>query len=621
VLKRPAHRYTIRGISIPFRKDFTMRLHTVLALLLFLAPQVARAQETPEQLLSAGTQIYLRWDGVDAHRAAFEKSALGAMLKGDTGKFFDGVVKQLQQSAGSALTVAGLLSGKPPEQLEKLQADASEATKLLGLFSEKGLILAVEGRAILPAPQAQATLIIPDAGDKSKALFGAIKLIAGLADIPIKETKTLERTVFSIQAEPVHITWWLEGKHAVLLVGTDKPEDAVKRMRTGNHARLVSSPMFKKLTEFKDFETAARAYVDVAGIVKLAALLGKEATEIIDILGLNGLKTITFHSGFEGNAERGLVVIDAPGPRKGLLSLLNGKPFKLGDVPPLPDDVISWQMASFDPAGSWDRIVGLIETVVAVLAKDQLPMVQEAIKQIDITLGVNLRQDVLGALGEYIVQYASPSEGAFSVSQAILLKVKDADKLQTSLDKLVRNLSKATGLDISLKKRKYRDVEVREVHVKQQGFIFLPTYAIHKGWLVLGYYPQTVQGYILRANGEVPAWKPDGKVMASLEKMPQEWTAISVSDPRPTVKMLAALAPLVAASVNSFAGDNYVDVGLMPNAHEMCKHLFPNVSVTTDDGKQLVSHTRASLALPFDLGGSLDSLFLAFAFASLANGF
>src|SRR5262249_38386848 len=147
----------------------------------------------------------------------------------------------------------------------------------------------------------------------------------------------------------------------------------------------------------------------------------------------------------------------------------------LGDVPPLPDDVISWQMASFDPAGSWDRIVGIVETVVAVLAKDQLPMVQEAIKQIDITLGVNLRQDVLGALDEYIVQYASPSEGAFSVSQAILLKVKDADKLQTSLDKLVRNLSKATGLDISLKKRKYRDVEVREVHVKQQGFIFLPT--------------------------------------------------------------------------------------------------------------------------------------------------
>ena len=39
---------------------------------LFLIPAIGRAEEPPERLLSAGTQIYFRWDGIGPHRAAYE---------------------------------------------------------------------------------------------------------------------------------------------------------------------------------------------------------------------------------------------------------------------------------------------------------------------------------------------------------------------------------------------------------------------------------------------------------------------------------------------------------------------------------------------------------------------
>src|ERR1700730_686384 len=58
-----------------------------LVCLLILVPGVASAQNVPERLLPGGSQIYLRWDGIDKHRAAFDKTALGKMLKEDTGKF------------------------------------------------------------------------------------------------------------------------------------------------------------------------------------------------------------------------------------------------------------------------------------------------------------------------------------------------------------------------------------------------------------------------------------------------------------------------------------------------------------------------------------------------------
>ena len=97
------------------------------------------------------------------------------------------------------------------------------------------------------------------------------------------------------------------------------------------------------------------------------------------------------------------------------------------------------------------------------------------------------------------------AEGPFTLGQTFLVKVKNPDKLHAALDQAIKAIGQATGADVSVKKKKYRGVELREVHVHQQGFFFLPTYAMHDGWLVLGYYPQNVQGYILRATGEVPA--------------------------------------------------------------------------------------------------------------------
>jgi hypothetical protein len=107
----------------------------------------------------------------------------------------------------------------------------------------------------------------------------------------------------------------------------------------------------------------------------------------------------------------------------------------------------------------------------------------------------------------------------------------------------------------------------------------------------------------MRANGELPSWQPDASVTANLDKFPKEFHSISVSDPRPTVSQVLALAPAVLGLLNTFLPDLRLDVGLLPNAQEATRHLFPNVSVVSDNGKTLRMETRASLALPFALAG------------------
>ncbi len=576
-----------------------------IAVVLLYVPTLARAQDAPEDLLPAGTQLYVRWDGIDAHRPAYEKTALGKMLQGDTGKFVTAVFNQLQDTLGGSLTVQQLLVGAAPDRLQKIQADATEAPKLLGVLGRDGFVLGVEVRGLEP-PDGQVTLILPNAGAKPAPFFSTLRLVAAVAQAEVKETKIADRAVSHLMAGPVQVAWWVEGKHAVLVASTESPQLAVKRM-TGKGERLTANPLFQKVKGFDKFETGARAFVDVAALVKIAKTRGEEVTKVIDGLGLDGLQSLTFHSGFDGVAERSLIEWNMPGPRKGILRLLNKKTFTLADVPPLPADVVSWSMTNFDPGIFYDVGVQTAENVVRLVAPDEAGQVKEFIDKADTALGINIRKDLLEALGDQIVVYNSPAEGPLTLGQTFLIKVKNADKLQEGLDQAVKGLTQATGAEISVKKKKYRGVDLREVHVRQQGFIFVPSYAIYKDWLVIGYFPHSVQGFILRAaTDEVPVWKPGPRVRASLDKLPKEFISISVSDPRPSVNQLLSIGPIIGQTVNSFAPDIKFDVGSLPNAHEATRHLFPNVTVVSDDGKTLRFETRASLALPFDLAG-LDS--------------
>ncbi len=578
-----------------------MRRRAGFALLLLLFPLLARAEETPEQLLPAATQVYLRWDGVEAHRAAYDKSALGQMMQGDTGAFVNELYGQLQDGLSALLTVDQLLGGVAPDKLAKMQADANEAAKLLPTLSKNGFILAGEVRDV-EGPNWQATLILPDSGPKAEPLPAALRLIAALAKLPVKDVKSGDVTAHSIGDTYLYATWWQEGKNSVLVLSSDKPEDLLKRMHQDG-PRLDANPLFKRVKGFDKFETSARAFVDVAALTKVASSRGKEFDKLIKDLGLDDLKSLVYYSGFDGEAERGLVEWDMPGPRKGLLTLLNGKPFTLADVPPLPPDVISWSMTNFDSGAFYDTAYLGAEDVFAIAAPEQVPAVKAFAKAADEALGVDLRKDLLDSLGDKVVMYTSPSEGPLSLGMTLMIRVKDAKKAQEALDQVVKGLGKVSGAEVTLKKKTYHGVEMREVHVTAQGFIFVPSYVIYKDWLVIAPYPQQVQGCILRAKGDLAAWKPNQRVQKSLAELPKEFISISYDDPRPTIREVLSIAPLIGGTVNSFTPDSKFEVGSLPNAQEATERLFPNVAVTTDDGKTLRVETRASLSLPVDVTG------------------
>ncbi|MCI0380523.1 MAG: hypothetical protein L0215_23295, partial [Gemmataceae bacterium] len=558
-----------------------MARRTWLSLILLCAPAIAQAQNVPERLLPAGSQIFLRWDGVEPHRAAYNKSALGQFLSGDAGKFLAEVWKYGM----------GLLES----QLPNLGVDANASLLLKEVpdtifgVSKHGFLIGLEVESLNP-PKARAVLVFPHYGG-DKGVIALVKKASAMGNLPIQETKVGNRVVHHMSKAPVHVGFWTEpDDDAVFYIGTDAAPAYAESIGKGGFA---TSATYKKLAGFKEFETWGRAYVDIPSLLKTIGGLAPQAEQIIGDLGLKGLGGVTFQSGFDGPAERSILEIETPGPRKGLLALLNRKTFTLADLPPLPNDLTSISASNFNPKNLFEGIITIAETAVGVFAPGF--DLREGIKQVEGILGVKLGDDLFGSFGDMSVSYSSGSEGL--LSGVYLFKVNDEKKLAGAIDSLFAAIPQLPGLEVNLKKRDFHGGKLMELVLRtDQGDYSVGAMTIQKGWFMLGGLPQSVYGFLLRSKGELPTWKASPEVQTALAAFPKEFTAISISDPRPAVQFFLSLAPTALSLSNSFLplalpGAPTFDLSVIPHAQYATRGLFPNVTVTTDDGKKIRSET------------------------------
>jgi hypothetical protein len=573
----------------------------VLGLLFVLLPGVALAQGVQENYLPAKSQIYFRWDGMQTHQAAFDKTALGVMMKGDTGKFLHELWEFTHENLKNAAQAE-------PRIVPMLK----DFTKLIGTMHTNGLVLAVEVEKLNP-PHVQAVMVFPKAAGESGTVMPLIQKIADETKAEVKTVKVGKRFVNTIDVEFLKIGWWGQGNDAVLFLGTTDPVAYAKDIdakKTG----LADHPLYKKVKAFKEFETASRGFIDFTSTLEVIADVAPPAGPIIDETGLKGLKSITFVSGFDGPAERSVVDVDMPSPRKGLLSLTSQKKISMKVLPALPNDITGFTASSVTVNKSYGEFVNLAHGIIKVFDADKADEVKDAIKAFEGAVGVDISKDLFGSFGDVLVAYSSPSEGILGSGAVVAVQVKDGKKIAITLDKLLKAIPANPVGEIALKKKAYRGGEIMQIGLTGMASQELASVGIYKNWLIYSKYPQPVKGFIMRQEGVLPTWKADAALTKVLGQFPEEFTSITVSDPRPTVQTLLAAAPLVLGTINQFGsigarlagqfgggGFDYrpFDIDMIPHAQEATMHLFPNVTISTDDGKRVRTESRSSLALPF----------------------
>ena len=122
-----------------------------------------------------------------------------------------------------------------------------------------------------------------------------------------------------------------------------------------------------------------------------------------------------------------------------------------------------------------------------------------------------------------------------------------------------------------------------------------PSLCVDKDWLFFGLTAKAVESCLLRVDGKLPRWKPTADEQKMLGGAPNEFVALSLSDPRPIYGSLVSLAPAWVPFIEQsfqIAGSNGATGGSakrtallleMPTAETVTRPLFPNVSTWTSD--------------------------------------
>jgi hypothetical protein len=335
---------------------------------------------------------------------------------------------------------------------------------------------------------------------------------------------------------------------------------------------------------------------------------------------LNGLKAVVFNSGFEGRESRAIWEIDLPGERKGLGKVLARQPIGLNDLPPMPPDVSRFSALRVDPTATYDAGIMAVEALTMFerdIGGEEGKTPAETIKnrreflerEFEKLIGINVRDDILPHVGDKVVMFQSPTEGLSVLGTVFCFSLKDPAKLKSVADRINRGLETIASAPIKVKKKMLMGVEMRELYSRGFGFV-TPTYAFVDDWLVVAIHPQPVQGFILRTKGELDKWKPDAATAARLAKMPADGCGLQFCRPESTAQNLCVLGPLLIGQLSLFGRFNQsesdydpLDVGLVPNGHEVAKHLFPNLTVTRDDGRSIRIEVNESFSVPGEFIG------------------
>ncbi len=573
-----------------------------LVLVALMVPGVTQAQDKLDHLLPAGSQIYIHWDGVEAHKADADKLAVMKMWKGETGDFIRGLWKYIE--------VVGKEAATPEIGAEMAGAVFDEFGGLLKTIGNKGVSVGFELQAIEPFKM-QLTLAFPNGGGKAKSPLSFMTTMSKLdKENKIKNVKHGDRHIHFTQVDRFYFAWWAEGKDAIWSVGTTEPVALIKEMEK-NKDGLGGNNLYKEVHGFKEFPIWSRGYFDMASLLNVAGKAAPIVGKVSETLGLDSIKSIAFYSGFDGPAERAVTLTNlAKGPKKGIMKAISGKTFTLNDLPPMPADLRGFSAGTVDWTGAYDTTVDFVDLLL-----NQLPFgmqdVKQAIKYFEKNNNVDVGA-VIKSLDHLYASYSAAAEGPLGFGQTQLLKVKDEKKLDTELTKLLKLAEKESNGIVKLTSQKYHGAALHNLAFVQPGTdteVSSLWFTIHKGWLAMANYPQPLKGYVLRANGDLPTWKASAEVTARLKPFPTEFASISIDDPRPTVKLvLSVLPPLVqigqialdqAAMGNLKLPGKKFDISLIPNAYEATRHLFPNVTVTTIDGNTIRAESRSSLMLPF----------------------
>lgn len=261
---------------------------------------------------------------------------------------------------------------------------------------------------------------------------------------------------------------------------------------------------------------------------------------------------------------------------------------------------------------------GLIGKAIDAAAAQGQP-VNEQLAEFENRTGVNLRTDVLEALGGSVIGYMSDSTGGSSILSGVLLVgVTDHERLASASTKLMAaaNLLASAvpteGGAIRLVRWSHDGDEIVTLRFQGLPIPLELSYAVTKSWLILGPTPQAVIAASRQARGAGDKGILSNPAFAGVASKSDNCVALAFLDTTRGIRVgYPAVSLLGSAISNAMRSpiDDPRDPGLIvPLYHDLAKAAKPMVLTETWSGDDLVFQLTGDRSMLVNASGLLGML-------------
>ncbi|MBI1368426.1 MAG: hypothetical protein GC162_07195 [Planctomycetes bacterium] len=310
----------------------------------------------------------------------------------------------------------------------------------------------------------------------------------------------------------------------------------------------------------------------------------EKARKFFAMSGLDAVGRIASSGLFEGQDWRDRQWIEAPAPRKGFLTLLDG-PALDKEVLKVAPRTATWMIAGkFDVAG----IMPMIRQMVHELSPEDEANFNQSVAQTKEFLGVDLEKDVLATLGSQWLMYGDFSAaGPMGMNLMLVNFLRDANKLDGSLkimeDKLNKALANENGpVNVKLQRSPAGDAMVTYLNFP----MFSPAWAIHKQRFYFSLSPAAVSSRIGFDSVEMSPITDNADFIALTKRLDRtEFNSVAFSD-------LPKVAPMTLSQIAAYlqmmqqflpANGGFDPMRLMPDTAKLMAHLTPSMRTSWTD--------------------------------------
>ncbi len=446
----------------------------------------------------------------------------------------------------------------------------------------------------VPGPQGDFDVkgaLIVNLGDDADEIGDMVEQILDIVPAEFATKVTIEGVeCIELRSDPSVPVFTVGSKdgYLVIAVGQGSFKELILRMTTPPPQWLTQAMASLTVPRVASF-----AYADVESLLKLAAQFGGPETRAgLDALGLSSVTTAVSVSGLDETGFVSRVKINSTEPNKGLGVLLGAKPLTAKDLAAIPQDASIAFALRMDLEQAVNHTIESLAEVDPAAAESA----QSFLDMLDLPLGVKLKDDLLGSLGDVWTLHAAPSGGGLAAGWTLAVDLQDAKKMREVHKNLLGRVrvALAPGMGaLRIREFEHHGQTAYMLEIPDDDFFVAPTWCLTDTHLVVTLLPQTMKSFLNHIQGQTSL--ADVPVVANLLDRDKAPGALAYQDVR---GQFVTFYPLLQYGVQTVASQMQVagidiDTTALPSIPAVAPHLLPKVSTVckTDDGFEAYTHT------------------------------